>query len=79
MHRDVCLLQKGTLSNDKKTFTEISEQCQRVKTGKIGTEKKLPEPAKGNPSARTSGPNGHHSESMQGEGLKDLSRHPPLI
>lgn len=68
-------LQKGTLSDDKKTLTEISEQCQR---GKAGTEKKLPEPAKGNPSARSSGPNGH-SEKMQGWGLKDLSRHPPLI
>lgn len=43
------MLQKRTLSNDKKTFTEISEQCQRVKTGKTGTEKKLSEPAKGNP------------------------------
>lgn len=49
MHRDICLLQKRILSNDVKTFTEVSEQCQRVKTGKTGTEKKLPEPAKGNP------------------------------
>lgn len=65
MQRDVFLLQKATLSKDNKIFTEISEQCKRVKRGKTGTEKKLPEPAKGNPSARSSVLNGHYSESMQ--------------